>query len=235
MSATYPIVLIYNHSRMTSELLQSFITLHCNKHCVFVKDLLDVQLRRNTVFVLCDWQNFVDGKVLQTTSDSLDSQIDEVNILYVIRNIVRGEERQLVKSQHLQKIRGIFYFDDDLETFRRGFTAILNNEIWVPRTVLMTWMNTPGRKPTERFQEVLSLREVSVLQLIAGGRSNKEISQELYISANTVKAHLYNIYKKIDVANRLQAAIWASHHINGEQGTRQLNNRNSLKEAPTII
>ena len=127
--------------------------------------------------------------------------------------MVKGEEEQLGSSPHLRKIRGLFYIDDNLDTFRKGFLAILNEEIWVPRAVLMKWMNSPSKNKSVTAQEILSSREESVLKLMAGGMSNKEISEELYISANTVKAHLYNIYKKIEVSNRLQAARWASTYF----------------------
>jgi len=50
----------------------------------------------------------------------------------------------------------------------------------------------------------LTKREQQVVMLVLEGKSNKEIENELYISQKTVKAHLYNIYKKLNVKNRLQ-------------------------------
>lgn len=53
----------------------------------------------------------------------------------------------------------------------------------------------------------LSDREKEICKLIVLGYSNKEISDELYISLNTVKNHLNNIYKKLGVSDRTQAAV----------------------------
>jgi LuxR family maltose regulon positive regulatory protein len=55
----------------------------------------------------------------------------------------------------------------------------------------------------------LSAREVEVLGLIAAGRSNQEISAELFLALNTVKRHVYNIFTKLDVKNRTQAVTRA--------------------------
>jgi DNA-binding NarL/FixJ family response regulator len=55
----------------------------------------------------------------------------------------------------------------------------------------------------------LTEREMDVLYLIASGKSNSEISDELYISVNTVKIHLHNILTKLQVENRTQAAAYA--------------------------
>jgi LuxR family maltose regulon positive regulatory protein len=51
----------------------------------------------------------------------------------------------------------------------------------------------------------LSAREMEVLALIAAGKSNQEISAELYLALNTVKRHAYNIYSKLEVKKRTQA------------------------------
>jgi ATP/maltotriose-dependent transcriptional regulator MalT len=56
----------------------------------------------------------------------------------------------------------------------------------------------------------LSAREEEVLQLVAAGLRNREIATRLFISHKTVKTHLQNIYSKLGVRSRTQAAVWAS-------------------------
>ena len=53
----------------------------------------------------------------------------------------------------------------------------------------------------------LSQRQREVLQLLAAGDSNKEISRTLNISVGTVKAHLESLYRRLNVKNRTQAAM----------------------------
>jgi LuxR family maltose regulon positive regulatory protein len=60
-----------------------------------------------------------------------------------------------------------------------------------------------------KLLEPLTGRELEVLELIALGRTNKEIAQQLIIAPGTVKAHTASIYRKLDVANRTEAATRA--------------------------
>jgi DNA-binding CsgD family transcriptional regulator len=55
----------------------------------------------------------------------------------------------------------------------------------------------------------LSDRQIEILQLVGQGKSNKEIAAELFISVNTVKVHLGNIFSKIGVASRTAATLYA--------------------------
>jgi ATP/maltotriose-dependent transcriptional regulator MalT len=57
--------------------------------------------------------------------------------------------------------------------------------------------------------EPLSDRELEVLGLIAAGLSNREIAQELVVATSTVKTHINNIYRKLDVLRRTQAVARA--------------------------
>ncbi len=66
-----------------------------------------------------------------------------------------------------------------------------------------------GRRQPEQLIQPLSPRELEVLALIAAGRSNREIADELVISISTVKVHTRNIYAKLDVNNRVQAVARA--------------------------
>jgi DNA-binding CsgD family transcriptional regulator/pimeloyl-ACP methyl ester carboxylesterase len=59
---------------------------------------------------------------------------------------------------------------------------------------------------------VLSDRELEVLRLLAAGRSNQQIADELVISVNTVNRHVSNVYAKTGVANRAEAATYAARH-----------------------
>jgi LuxR family maltose regulon positive regulatory protein len=61
----------------------------------------------------------------------------------------------------------------------------------------------------ENLIEPLSPREIEVLSLIADGKTNKEIAQQLIVSPGTIKAHTSNIYRKLDVANRTEAVARA--------------------------
>ena len=62
----------------------------------------------------------------------------------------------------------------------------------------------------------LTTRELEVLQLVAGGSSNGEIARQLWVTEQTVKFHLSNLYRKLDVGNRTQASHYA--HVNGLVG-----------------
>ena len=55
----------------------------------------------------------------------------------------------------------------------------------------------------------LTKREIDVLKMIASGAFNKEIALTLNISERTVKNHIFNIFKKIEVSDRTQAAVFA--------------------------
>jgi LuxR family maltose regulon positive regulatory protein len=63
--------------------------------------------------------------------------------------------------------------------------------------------------PDSELIEPLSERELEVLQLVAEGLSNQEISSRLYLSLNTIKTHTRNIYGKLGVNNRTQASARA--------------------------
>jgi DNA-binding NarL/FixJ family response regulator len=58
----------------------------------------------------------------------------------------------------------------------------------------------------------LTRRELEILQLVAEGHSNSQLAKMLWVTEQTVKFHLSNIYRKLDVANRTEASRWAQLH-----------------------
>ena len=61
----------------------------------------------------------------------------------------------------------------------------------------------------ETIRSELSDREIEVLKLIANGKDNAQIAGELHISPKTVKNHISNILMKLQIENRIQAAVYA--------------------------
>ena len=77
-------------------------------------------------------------------------------------------------------------------------------------SLLVEVRNTMKRRREPRDESMpLTNREVQVLRHVAMGLSNREIGKSLEISIETVKEHVQNILRKIDVNDRTQAAVWA--------------------------
>ena len=70
-----------------------------------------------------------------------------------------------------------------------------------------------SEKPLKSLDDVgLTRRELEILQLVAEGDSNAQLARMLWITEQTVKFHLSNIYRKLGVSNRTEAARWAQLH-----------------------
>ena len=68
----------------------------------------------------------------------------------------------------------------------------------------------PAKAPV--YPDGLTEREVEVLHLVAAGKNNREIGEELFISHHTVIRHVSNILSKIGATNRAEAAAYATRH-----------------------
>jgi DNA-binding NarL/FixJ family response regulator len=119
-------------------------------------------------------------------------------------------------------IRGVFFDDDPLTNLSKGVGAILKGELWFSRELLVRCLlDARDNEDEEELDKdavdgggtFLTLREKEILIMIASGVSNRKIATFLGISTNTVKTHVYNIYSKINVPNRLQAALWAAKYL----------------------
>ena len=74
---------------------------------------------------------------------------------------------------------------------------------------LMSFFSAPRPAATSEVFPELTAREREVLNLIAGGRSNAEITRQLFLSPKTVRNHISNIFTKLRVADRAQAIVRA--------------------------
>ena len=72
--------------------------------------------------------------------------------------------------------------------------------------------NQPARGGIREQGAVLSQREREIVALVAQGFKNKEMAERMFISEQTVKNHLHNIFDKLGVSDRLELALYAIHH-----------------------
>lgn len=112
-------------------------------------------------------------------------------------------------------MNGAFPRDCPQDQLVKGVTAILNGEVWLPRKVLERYMakSRTWKRPTNATAAMLTEREIEVLRVMATGAKNTDIAERLNLSPHTIKTHIYNIFKKINAANRLQAVNWAQANL----------------------
>ena len=118
------------------------------------------------------------------------------NPTYVARAVALGASGYVLKGVGRDKLL------DTIRRTARGEQAWTREELRRVSGAGVTRVNTDLEAP-------LTPRETEVLAQLAHGLTNKEIAQALNISTETVKEHVQNILKKIGVADRTQAAVWA--------------------------
>ena len=132
-------------------------------------------------------------------------------LLMAIFNVKKGSESG-IKALEIG-IRGIFYDHDTIDSLLKGIEAIFRGELWISREIMGQYFIEQKNPAPKKMLPLLTKRELEILLALTAGSSNEELSDKFFISAHTVKTHIYNIYKKIQVSNRVNAIIWAKHNL----------------------
>jgi DNA-binding CsgD family transcriptional regulator len=111
-------------------------------------------------------------------------------------------------------ICGFFYRFDSPDRFLDALLDLFTDRESNPERPPVGFMR-PGNAHDQSGSHPMSPREFHILFLMAGGLHNREIASRLSISSHTVRTHLYNIFRKIDVGSRVQASLWI--HANVEK------------------
>jgi DNA-binding NarL/FixJ family response regulator len=109
---------------------------------------------------------------------------------------------------------GYLLKDSSIDELLAGIRAAAAGESLISPQIaakVLQRLRSQGRSEgaAETIRAELSDREVEVLKLIANGKDNAEIARELFISPKTVKNHISNILMKLQIQNRIQAAVYA--------------------------
>ncbi|HEX9923258.1 MAG TPA: response regulator transcription factor [Anaerolineae bacterium] len=117
-------------------------------------------------------------------------------------------------------VTGCLSRDEPVAELSRAIIAVGRGELVLPPSIAARALATMARGETvtsDGLVEPLSEREIEVLRLLAQGLTNKDMAQTLILSVRTVEAHLRNIFGKLGVSSRTEAALWATRHGYGPE------------------
>ena len=99
---------------------------------------------------------------------------------------------------------GLMLKDTAADTLLECMRSVSTGRRWLPSDIVEAALEREEgkRARTSQVENALTAREREIVSLVAEGRSNKEIARDLGVTDGTVKIHLHNIYRKLDVSNR---------------------------------
>ena len=214
--STDKIFYIVGTRKLENELIASCLRRDSGGECFVLEDISQVPVGAEKDFVkqrlvlLC-----CQGRALK---DILDEIIDYTKKKAALNHMVLfnvPSDWKFKKKFVSKGIQGFFYKRDPLSIFRKGIGAVLDGKLWLSRDLMTRFIleDTDKDKSLRQGSDNLTERQTEVLALIAVGATNDEIADKLCISPHTVKTHLYKIFKKINVPNRVQAALWAAKNL----------------------
>lgn len=122
---------------------------------------------------------------------------------------VHDEIEYLIKAVDIG-VDGYILKDSESAELKKAINTVVNGESYIQPKLVPSLNKRLVTRDIEREKiDVLTKREMEVLIQVANGMFNKEIAISLNISERTVKNHISNIFKKIDVSDRTQAAVFA--------------------------
>jgi LuxR family transcriptional regulator of csgAB operon len=208
-------ILVIGPNLLQNKLMVEFLEQHtgllCSAHASFDWPGIMREKIASACLFLLDAQNINLSKSMDT--NKLRNSSGTSKVFFALFN--SDHHMKIEKEALARGFQGIFYNEDSLESLARGSQAILKGELWFPRKILFECLNE-GQFANHTDSDdaaLLTFREKEILLKMLTGAGNKKIADDLCISPHTVKTHIYNIYKKLNINNRLQATLWAAKHL----------------------
>lgn len=151
-----------------------------------------------------------DKKLIQYWQENLSRKNNNIKLLL----LNTPDEYPFRDIENWPHINGVFYVTEDESHVVDGLQSVQRGECYFSQKLasyLITHSGNYRYNSTE--SALLTHREKEILNKLRIGASNIEIARALFISENTVKTHLYNLFKKISVKNRTQAVSWANDNL----------------------
>lgn len=188
-----------------------------------LKQLLELEGDFQVIAEACDGVDCI--KKLESISPDvllLDINMPNMNGLEVLKKLkekrikvkvlvltVHNEVEYLLKAVDIG-VNGYLLKDSESSELKKAILTVVGGEDYIqPSLIPILNAKMIDRDKDSEKIENLTKRELEVLKLLAFGMYNKEVAERLGISERTVKNHVSNIFKKISVTDRTQAAVFA--------------------------
>jgi len=188
-----------------------------------LKQLLELEGEFKVICEACDGIECI-NKLETVTPDVLllDINMPNMNGLEVLQKMkenkmkikvliltVHNEVEYLLKAVDIG-VNGYLLKDSESSELKKAILAVINGENYIQPSLIPVLNSKMIDRDNDSIKiESLTKRELEVLKNLSYGMYNKEIAEKLDISERTVKNHISNIFKKIEVTDRTQAAVFA--------------------------
>ena len=206
------VLYIVGKKQIQNEVFASFLRHNTGYDCFVYEDIENVPKNpKNPRLVLFDCQtNDLEKMLLKLKRHNMQKQpSNHIIVLNVPPNV------NLPKKIILLGVHGFFYEYDSIDNMIKGIKSVAKGKLWFPREMMCRCIleETEPKPAAKTNVEKLTQREIEILSMIAVGKTNQEIAEKFFISPHTVKNHLYKVFKKIQVHNRVQASLWAAINL----------------------
>lgn len=194
-------IIIYSKKKIFLQLLDKYITMNLLK-----KDTRDESEEIIVIENISNLQQMHLGYYLENNVVLIDCSLKEEfeHMEKVVNEIFYNNKTILA---HIIVLNDLYY--DSSEKFHNLKTFHMCNDLEELKKIVENIIYGDNIKKQKERINGLTKREQEILIMIAKGMLNKEIADELSITERTVKNHISNLFKKIDVYDRTQAAVYA--------------------------
>jgi DNA-binding NarL/FixJ family response regulator len=136
--------------------------------------------------------------------------------------LLESSQKSMVIEAFHAGARGIFSRDQSFEVLAKCIQKVHEGQVWANNEQLqylvesMSETAAPAGKDA-KGGNLLTKRELSLVELVAEGRTNRDISRELHLSEHTVRNYLFRIFNKLGTSNRLELALYAINQKSGDR------------------
>lgn len=147
-------------------------------------------------------------------------ELRKMNKSSAIILLLDAPERALIIEAFRCGAHGILSRDDPFDMLQKCILKVYEGQIWANSQQLTFLLDSlldaaPAPITDAKGTALLTSRELSLVQLVAEGRTNRDISHELRLSEHTVRNYLFRIFNKLGVSTRLELALYAINHRSG--------------------